>query len=126
MIRKHYVRPAVAWTYSTVIARYKVESQRLVDVTAGELLTSVHYMDAMNRAKRAAAIRTLTKEGIPAVTCDDVIDGMVRAAFDVARQMEADPEMLIRRLDLSVPITAVQAVPASELEEHRHLRVHSA
>jgi len=125
-LRKHYVRPAVAWIYSTVIVRYKIESQRLVDVTAGDVLTSVHYMDAMNRAKREAAMRALTQEGVPAVTVDDVIDSTVQSALDVARQMETDPEMLIRRLDLKIPITDVQAVPAGELEAHRHLRVHSA
>ncbi len=125
-VRKHFVRPAIASIYARAIVRYKLESRDVVDVTAGELLTSVHYMDAMNRAKRAAALRAQAQDGIPAITVDDVVDSMVEAAADAARQMEADPQMLVRRLHLQKLITSVKAVPIEQLREHRHLRVHPA
>ena len=56
-IRADFLHPAVAYVFPTVVARYATDSQRQVDVTAGQMLTGAHYEAAVNRAKRRAALR---------------------------------------------------------------------
>lgn len=126
VIRAQFLRPALAQIFSRVTLRYKTDTQRSIDVKAGEALANVHYKDAMNRAKKRAALRLLKKEGIPAVTFDDVMDSLVEVAFEAARQMEADPQMLIRQLEVKVTVASIEVVPREELEEHRYLRVQPA
>ncbi len=109
-IRQQMLRPALAWIYSMVVVRYKTDSQRQIEVTAGSLMANVHYMQAVNDAKRQAAVRQLEGQGVPAITLEDVIDGLLNAAISVARQMETDPQTLVSQLDITSPITTVQAV----------------
>jgi ATP-dependent 26S proteasome regulatory subunit len=125
-IRAHVLRPAVARIFPAVVARYKTDTQRRVDVTAGEILANVHYKEAMQRARRRAALRHLTNTGVPAVSFDDVIDSLVDVAVELAAQMETDPGMLVRQLQVKVPVVAVEAVPKDELMSHRFLQVVSA
>jgi SpoVK/Ycf46/Vps4 family AAA+-type ATPase len=126
LIRTHFLRPAVARMFPRVVLRYKTDTQRSIDVTAGELLANVHYKDAMNRAKKRAALRRLHDEGITGIASDDVMDCLVNVACEAAQQMEADPAMLVRQMQIKVPVTTVDAVPREELQEHRYLRVASA
>jgi hypothetical protein len=125
-IRARFLRPALKQVFPAVILRYKTDTQRSIDVTAGQLLANVHYKDAMNRAKKRAALRQLRQTGIPAVTFDDVVDCLVDVAVDCAQQIEADPQMLIRQLSIKVPVAGVEAVPIEQLQQHHFLRVHSA
>jgi SpoVK/Ycf46/Vps4 family AAA+-type ATPase len=125
-IRVNVLRPPLQQVFAAVVLRYKTDTQRSIDVTAGEILANVHYKDAMNRAKKRAALRQLRKLGIPAVTVEDVTDCLVDVAVDLAQQMEVDPQMLLRQLDIRVPVAGVEAVPKEELQEHRYLRSHSA
>jgi ATP-dependent 26S proteasome regulatory subunit len=125
-IRSHFLRPALSSVFGAIVARYKTDTQRSVEVTAGQIMANVHFMDAVNSAKRRAAVRTCRNEGVPAVGYDDIVDCLLDSALGVAQQMEADPQMLIRHLQVKVPVTRVDAVPKQELAEHRYLRVHSA
>lgn len=125
-IRSHFLRPALSSVFGACVARYQTDSQRSVEVTAGQIMANVHFMDAVNSAKRRAAIRTCRNEGVPAVGYDDIVDCLLDSALGVAQQMEADPQMLVRHLQVKVPVTRVDAVPKQELAEHRYLRVHSA
>jgi len=125
-VREHFLRPALANIYPAVTVQYKTDTQRIVGVTAGQLLASVHYKEAMNAAKSRAAARKMHQEGVPAVCFGDVAEGLLEAAHKAARQMAADPGSLVRQLDIKVPVASVSAVPRHELEEHRYLRVHSA
>lgn len=126
LIRSQVISPALAQVFPAVVLRYKTETQRSIDVTAGQILANVHYKDGMNRAKKRAAFRQLRQMGIPAATFEDVIDCLVDVAVEYARQMEADPQMLIRQLGIKVPVAGVETVPLEELQGHRYLRVHSA
>jgi len=99
---------------------------RVHEVTLGQALSNAHFMDGMNRAKKRAAVRQLRGIGVPAVTYDDVLDCLLDVACEAARQMEADPQMLIRQLDVKVPVARIDVVPRHELEEHRYVRLHSA
>jgi ATP-dependent 26S proteasome regulatory subunit len=126
VIRTRFLRPALAKQFDEVILHYITDTQKTFEVTAGQLLSNAHYMDAMNRAKKRAAVRTLRNTGIAAVTFEDVLDCLLDVSCEAARQTEADPQMLIRQLDIKVPVARVQGVPRAELDEHRYLRVHSA
>jgi ATP-dependent 26S proteasome regulatory subunit len=126
LVRSHFVRPALARVFDTVVLRYGTDTQQTNNVTAGQILSNSHYMDAMNRAKKRAALRDLRRFNVPAVTVEDVVDCLLDVACEAAGQMGADPQMLIRQLDLKVPVARVDLVPQQELEEHRYLRVHSA
>ncbi|MCO6456007.1 MAG: AAA family ATPase [Pirellulaceae bacterium] len=125
-IREQVLRPALARIFPAVIIRYKTDTQRAIDVTAGQLLANVHYKDAMNRAKKRAALRQLRQVGVPAVGFDDVMDCLVDVAGELARQLEADPHMLLRQLNVKVPVASVEAVPMDELRQHHYLRLQTA
>ncbi len=126
VIRSQFLRPALAQIFPKVILRYKTDTQRAIDVKAGDVLANVHYKDALNRAKKRAALRHLKKAGIPAVVFDDVMDCLVDVAFEAARQMEADPQMLIRQLEVKVTVASIDVIPREELETHRYLHVQPA
>jgi hypothetical protein len=123
VIRANFLRPALASVFDAVVVRYKTDMQRSVDVTAGEIMANVHFMDAMNAAKKRAAVRCRRKSGVHAVCYDDVVDCLLDSALTVAHQMEADPQMLIRHLQVKVPVTRVDAIAKQELADHRFLRV---
>jgi ATP-dependent 26S proteasome regulatory subunit len=125
-IREHFLCPAVARVYPLVVARYATDTQRTVDITAGQILAGVHYQDAMNRAKRRAGLRTLHAHGVPAICPEDVVDCLLDVAIDTARQMEADPGMLVHQLQIKTTVARVTAVSKTELEQHRFLKLHSA
>ncbi len=122
VIRANFLRPALSRVFDAVVVRYKTDTQRSIDVTAGEIMANVHFMDAMNAAKKRAAVRCRRNSGVPAVGYDDVVDCLLDSALTVAHQMEADPQMLIRHLQVKVPVTRVDAVAKQELAEHRYLR----
>lgn len=125
-VRESFLAPAVARVFPLVVVRYATDTQRTHDVTAGEILAGVHYQDALNRAKKRAALRRMLGHGVPAITPDDVVDCLLDAAIDTARQMEADPGMLIHQLQVKLPVARVNAVPRAELDHHRFLRLHTA
>ena len=125
VVRANFLRPALAALFDAVVLRYKTDTQRSIDVTAGEVMANVHFMDAMNTAKKRAAARRCRDAGIPAVAYDDVVDCLLDSAISVANQMEADPQMLIRHLQVKVPVTRVDAVAKQELAEHRYLQLSS-
>ena len=107
VIRSQFLRPALARVFNAVVLRYATDTQRTHDVTAGQILSNAHYMDAMNRAKKRAALRYLRNFNVPAVTLEDVLDCLLDVACEAARQMAADPQMLIRQLDIKVPVARV-------------------
>lgn len=125
-IRAQILRPALARVFPARVITYKTDTQQSIHVSAGEVMANVHFMDAMNAAKRRAALRRCRREAIPAVTYDDVVDCLIDSAVGVARQMEADPQMMIRQLQVKVPVTRVDSVDKRELADHRYLRMHSA
>jgi ATP-dependent 26S proteasome regulatory subunit len=125
-VREYFLGPAVARVFPMVVLQYATDTQRTFDVTAGEILAGVHYQDAVNRAKKRAALRRVLSLGAPAISTDDVIDCLLDTAVDMARQMEADPGMVVHQLQIKVPVARVTAVPKVELEQHRFLKVHSA
>lgn len=125
-VRAQVIRPAVASVFPLVVLRYSNDTQRQFEVTAGEMMAGAHYRGAMNKAKQRAADRKLLGTGHPAVTYDDVVDSLVEAAVDVAAQMAADPRMLMRQLDVKVPVARVTPVPRDQLAVHPYLRVPSS
>lgn len=125
-IRERFLCPAVARVFPLVVARYATDTQRTVDVTAGQILAGAHYEEAVNRAKKQAALRRMLGHGVPAICPEDIVDSLLGAAIDMAGQVEADPGMLVHQLQIKVPVARVTAVPKSELEQHRFLKLHSA
>lgn len=125
-IRERFLCPAVARVFPLVVAQYATDTQKTVDVTAGEILAGAHYQEAVNRAKKRAALRCMLKNGVPAICPEDVVDSLLDAAIDMAQQVEADPGMLVHQLQIKVPVARVTAVPKAELEQHRFLKLHSA
>ena len=114
-VRQHFLRPALQRVFPAVVLKYTSDGQPSVDVSAGEILAGVHYRDAMNEAKRRAADRRLMEEGVPAITCDDVLAGLIGQCHSAARQMEADRQMLRRQMRLVSMVSSVAPVPEAEL-----------
>lgn len=123
---ERFLGPAVARIFPAVVAKYATDTQKTYDVTAGQILAGAHYQDAVNRAKRRAALRRVLDAGAPAICPEDVVDCLLDAAIDVAKQMEADPGMLVQQLQIKLPVVRVTAVPKQELEHHRFLKLHTA
>lgn len=119
-VAERLIRPALAVVFPAVVLRYSTETQRKTDVTAGQVLASVHYRKAMSLAKNRAAERRLYGIGVAAVGYDDVVEGLLDTALSVAAQMEADPHMLIRHLKIKTPVVRVDVTPREELEDHRY------
>ena len=72
----------------------------------------------MNSAKTLAAQRRTLGFGTPGVTLDDLQRSLLESAHKQALAMQADPHMLVRELQLKVPVVAVEAVAKPELETH--------
>ncbi len=125
-IRSHILRPALTSIFSTTVLRYSTDSQRRIDVTAGQILAGVHFKEAMSGAKKRAALRIVQEMGVPAVSLEDVEESLSEVAQSTAHQMAADKKMLIRQLRVKVPVAGVDAVPREELEDYRYLHVYSA
>ncbi|MBI4881881.1 MAG: AAA family ATPase [Planctomycetes bacterium] len=125
-LRARILRPALARVFPAVVLRYATDTQRTIDVTAGELLAGAHYMSAMRQAKHQAARREVASRGIPAVSFHDVLESLIDVALTQAGQLEADPGMLLRELRVKVPVARVDAVPRAELAGLRFVRAESA
>ena len=113
--REELLAPAIARVWDAACLRYSTDSRAGIAVTAGEALASVHFAEALNLAKKAAARRELLKVGVPAIRFDDVLAGLVHQACSAARQMEADRAMLARQLRIEGQVRLVQVVPEEEL-----------
>lgn len=122
-IAERFLRPALAAVFPAVVLRYATDTQRKIDVTAGQMLAAVHYRRAMASAKSRAAARRLRGFGPPAVEYEDIVEGLLAVAHHVAQQMAQDPQMLIRHLGVKVPVARVDVVPLEELEAHRFLQI---
>ena len=118
-VAARFVRPALRGVFPAVVLRYSTDTQRKIDVTAGEILASVHYRKAMSTAKNRAAERRLRGFGVPAVRYEDVVEGLLDTALSVASQMQADPQMLVRHLRIKTPVARVDVTPRGELDGHR-------
>lgn len=120
-IAERLIRPALMQVFDAVVLRYSIETQRKIDVTAGQVMASVHFRKAMSLAKNRAAERHLRGVGTPAVGYHDIVEGLLDTALSVAEQMEADPQMLIRHLKIKTPVVRIDVTPRQELEDHRFL-----
>ncbi|REJ86820.1 MAG: AAA family ATPase [Planctomycetota bacterium] len=125
-IRSRFLGPAAAQVFPLTVVQYTTDNQQTHDVTAGQILAGAHYEEAMNRAKKQAALRQVFGLGAPAICPEDVTESLLTAAADVARQMEADPGMLVQQLQIKLPVVRVTAVPAEELQHHHVLKLHTA
>jgi ATP-dependent 26S proteasome regulatory subunit len=125
-VRARFLRPALAIAFPAPVLRYTTDSGHTVEVTAGEILAGVHYMEAMNYAKRRAANRRLFSSGVPAIGFQDVVDGLMEQAHTTAKQMAADRHMLMGQLRIKAPVTRVEIVPPEENHAHRYLRLATA
>jgi SpoVK/Ycf46/Vps4 family AAA+-type ATPase len=117
-VRAQFIRPAVAEVFHTPVLRYATDTQRNFDVTAGQLMVGAHYEAAMNRAKNRAANRRILGAGAPGIRFEDVVDSLFAEAASVAASMQADPLMLVRQLQIKVPVATVQAVPREQIVTH--------
>lgn len=118
-IGRRFLRPALTRVFPAVVLRYSTENQRKIDVRAGDILAAVHYRRAMSLAKNRAADRRISGMGVPAVGCQDLVEGLLDMALSVAAQMEADPQMLIRHLRIKTPVARIDVTPREELSDHR-------
>jgi SpoVK/Ycf46/Vps4 family AAA+-type ATPase len=116
------LRPAMAQVFPLTVLRYWTEARQAADVTAGEILAGAHYMNVMEQAKRRAAARALWELGAAAVGSEDVADCLLEEAHKVARQLDADRQMLERQLHLRIPVLRTELVPVEQLSQHRYLR----
>lgn len=119
-LRRELLRPALSAAFDTVVLRYSTDAQRGVEVTAGSLMSAVHFREAMTRAKLAAARRAQT-DGLPAVAYDDVFLALVGQALAAARQMEADWLTLQRCLRVRGRVQQVEVVAHDEVAWQRDL-----
>ncbi|MBN1852629.1 MAG: AAA family ATPase [Pirellulales bacterium] len=122
-IRAHILRPALTNIFSTTVLQYSTDTQRRIDVTAGQILAGVHFKEAMILAKKLAAIRIVRGIGLPAVSVEDLEKGLSEVALSTAHQMEADKNMLIRQLRIKVPVASVDTVPRAELDNFHYMHI---
>jgi SpoVK/Ycf46/Vps4 family AAA+-type ATPase len=125
-IRDRFLRPALGQVFTLPILRYSLDNQRTIDVTAGQVLTGVHYKAAMNGAKKRAARRSLDRQGVPAIGVDDLIESLLDVARSAAAQLAADKQTFARQLRIKAPVLRLEAVPADELTARRFLKIRSA
>jgi len=121
-VHSRIIRPAVARIFPQAVLRYATEGRQMTDVTAGEILSGAHYMNSMNQARRVAAARALRRVGTAAVGFEDVADCLLKEAHSVARQLDADRQMLQQQLHLRIPVLRTELVPLNELEQHNFIR----
>jgi ATP-dependent 26S proteasome regulatory subunit len=124
-IRTQFLRPALAAVFPTTVLHYTTDQQKRIAVSAGEILAGVHYEQAMNEAKKRAALRRIREIGVPAIAFDDIVECLLNSAADVAEQMQADRNMLVRQLQLKLNPVSAEAVDRRQLQEHRYLRLHA-
>ena len=117
-LESRILRPALASVFDVPVLRYATDGRGSESVTAGRVLASVHLMEAMNSAKKAAAMRELEGVGVPAVGFLDVVEGLLAQAVTAAAALEADRGMLRRQLRVKKPVTRVDLVPREELGDH--------
>lgn len=120
VVRERILRPAAGEVFDEVVLRYWTDSTEPTEVTAGDVMAGVHYMEGMNSAKKRAARRSFEGSGVPAVRYEDVVSGLIEQACAAARQMEADRQMLARQLCVRSRIAKVEAVASDTLLEHRY------
>jgi SpoVK/Ycf46/Vps4 family AAA+-type ATPase len=125
-LRTALLRPALARVFPAVVLRYFSDTQRAFDVSAGQILSGAHYENAVNGAKRRAAVRRLWKLGVPGIGYEDLVESLFQEARSAAAAMAGDWPMLVRQLQVKVPLARVEVVPEEELAAHRYLRVRSA
>ncbi|MFO0819494.1 MAG: AAA family ATPase [Pirellulales bacterium] len=118
-VTKRFVRPALRTVFDKVVLHYHNDTQKRFDVVAGQLLSAAHYRKAMNIAKDRAATRRLRGIGIPGITSEDMVEGLLDTAVSVAQQMQADPHMLVRHLKIKTAVVRVESVPKPDLEDHQ-------
>ena len=124
-IRERFLRPAVSRTFDATVLRYSTETARREPVTLGGLLASVHFEHAMSSAKRRAAQRELYGDGVPAITVEDIFDGLLEQAVSAAKGVAADRSILNNQLCVTGRVTAVELVPAEEISNHHFVRTQS-
>ena len=126
-VRRHILQPALAQVFDASVMYYKTEgqTQNKVEVAAGKILSGASFRNAVNSAKERGAVRTLRGRGVPAVSCEDLIDALIEEAVTTAKQLVADRPMLRRVLDLKGPILDAGLTPIEELQDHRYLRLHA-
>src|SRR5690606_23088867 len=117
-VQTKLIRPALSRAFPLVVARYATDTQKKFDITAAQILAGANYEEAMNSAKTLAAQRRPLGLGTPGVTLDDADRSLLESAHKQALAMQADPLMLVRELQLKVPVVAVEAVAKQELETH--------
>lgn len=117
-LRGALLRPALSAVFDTVVLRYSTDAQRGIEVTAGTLMSAVHFREAMTQAKLAAA-RRAQADGLPVVAYDDVFLALVGQALAAARQMEADWLTLQRCLRVRGRIQQVEVVAHDEVAWQR-------
>jgi SpoVK/Ycf46/Vps4 family AAA+-type ATPase len=122
IVHSQIIRPAVAQIFPRPVLRYATEGRQMADVTAGEILAGAHYMNAMNQAQRAAAARALRQAGPAAVGFEDVADCLLKEAYSVAQQLDADRHMLQQQLHLRIPVLRTELAPLNEVEVHHFIR----
>jgi len=121
-IMTRILRPVIARVFPTVVLHYFTEAPQGVSVSAGEVLAGVHYQAGMNRAKRQAAVRELRRVGVPAITADDLIAGLMEEAHAAAQQLAADPQMLARQLHVRVPVLRAELAAGPQWTQHQYAR----
>ncbi len=121
-IRQRIIRPALACVFPATVLRYTTEGQRKIDVTAGEILAGVHYESALDHAKRKAAERRLLATGVPAIGSDDLVEALIDVSHSAAAQLVADPQALVRTLQIKVPVVHPELVNDEEFRQHHDLR----
>jgi ATP-dependent 26S proteasome regulatory subunit len=121
-VRRHFLRPALRRVWGEIVLRYTTEGNREVEVTAGEVLANVHYMQAASEAKKRAAVRRVHGSGPPAVGFDDVLTRLLEQATSTAGQMAADHSMMRRQLRITGPLNRVTPIPAGEIGSSEFLR----
>jgi ATP-dependent 26S proteasome regulatory subunit len=125
-LRTQLLRPALSKVFPAVVLRYYSDTQRAFDVNAGQILSGAHYENAVNGAKRRAAVRRLWKLGVPGIGYEDLVESLFQEARSAASAMSGDWPMLVRQLQVKVPLARVEVVPEEELAAHRFVRLHSA
>ncbi len=120
-LRERFLRPAVARVFPGTVLRFTAEGRAPQAVTAGALLSGADYEAAINDARRAAATRRWLREGVPAVTLDDLLESLIRQACRAAARLERDRGSLARAFGVHTRITRVELTEPEELALHRYV-----
>ncbi len=121
-VRAAILRPALDAVFDRAALRYWTESESGVAVSAGRLMANAAYETAMQAAARSAGMRVTRRQGIGAVTLDDLVDALTEAARSAAHQMSVDRPTLARELAISGHVTRVERVDLEDVRLRRYLR----